>query len=225
MKYDNLLQLFLKTDRRASEWMKQPNSFGEYVYATDGHTFIRIKPELLEGTYDKHERTGDFDRVLESVKWHEPVTMSIEPIKEGLLRVEKDFQYEECDECDGDGVVHCEYGHEHECPECDGSGDIKLQYQPMGYVGTNECHVRLNGFTHYNAKYLDRLVKVAEAVGVNRITQIGNYGQAKKSQFFVVGDVEVLIMGCDYDNFDDEEKEKIKIVDVNAESQNKTINA
>lgn len=27
-----------------------------------------------------------------------------------------------CEECDGDGVVICEYDHEHDCPECSGTG-------------------------------------------------------------------------------------------------------
>lgn len=32
----------------------------------------------------------------------------------------------ECPECDGTGVVMCEYEHEHDCPECDGSGKAKV---------------------------------------------------------------------------------------------------
>lgn len=28
----------------------------------------------------------------------------------------------DCMECDGDGYVECEYGHEHDCPDCNGAG-------------------------------------------------------------------------------------------------------
>lgn len=30
----------------------------------------------------------------------------------------------ECDLCNGDGEVECEYGHDHDCPDCDGSGMV-----------------------------------------------------------------------------------------------------
>lgn len=42
---------------------------------------------------------------------------------EYVSEVESEIQMLSCNECSGDGIVECEYGHEHPCPDCDGTGE------------------------------------------------------------------------------------------------------
>lgn len=39
------------------------------------------------------------------------------------------FKANRCNECQGDGLVVCDRGHEHDCPECNGSGDGPSAYE------------------------------------------------------------------------------------------------
>lgn len=45
----------------------------------------------------------------------------------GWLLEYKKAHKETCSECDGTGIITCDYDHEHDCDDCDGNGTIPIE--------------------------------------------------------------------------------------------------
>jgi len=64
-----------------------------------------------------------------------------------------------CDQCYGDGVILCNYDHEHECPDCNGTGFTST----LAIEGVATRSTRINGWL-FDDRYLWILSQFAEQV-------------------------------------------------------------
>jgi len=106
------LMPFCSTDECRPMLLK-PWTRGAFTYATNGRIIVRLAamPDVEECP-----SAPDAGKMMALYK---PATRLV-PIPE--LQPNPISRIIECVECDGSGIVECDYGHEHQCPECDGSG-------------------------------------------------------------------------------------------------------
>ena len=109
-----------------------PSLMDGYVYATDGLRLIKIKADTLNGDYEPNSRLNG---MMSKYRWPDNncnCHITKEHIRQALASApqEEESVIVDCSECNGAGVVLCEYvdkaGKRHEveaeCPVCNGEG-------------------------------------------------------------------------------------------------------
>jgi hypothetical protein len=181
--YDGLLKIFCsKDDLRAS--MQQPNTVGEKTYATDAHALIIIPNSFLKDQYGYHEKTPDFNSVLEAVQPCTPERYKDTDLFNVLKVHPKEYDTAPCRECDGRGSCdHCGA----DCMVCNGAGYVEDKSLPMIYAENGTIQI---GEQYFFPLQLGRLEKVIVEMMEEAFTIIG---RSKMAALFKVGPVEVLI--------------------------------
>jgi hypothetical protein len=195
-KLDAMLIPFLSVNGRR-EWMNEPNEFNGFVYATDAHSFIRIPIQKLANKYPAHIKTANFDSLYENYPLLQtPIILSVQALKECFQNIKKIKGRTECDECNGDGVVTCNYNHDHECLECNGEGYIQTGNEPMIYPNKNS-YVEVFG-SYFTPFRLHRILVVAETLQVGDVPIISH--RPTMAMLFRIDDIDVCIMPIDHEN-------------------------
>jgi len=106
-------------------YLMQPFSRGDHTYATDGNIIIRI-PRLEE--IGEVKGAPNAEKIFsENFKRADDGTQVPNAPQADLRRCrtcDRTGKVIECSECDGDGALECDLGHDHECEDCDGNGHI-----------------------------------------------------------------------------------------------------
>ena len=99
-------------------WMTEPFGIGEYTYASNGVILVRVPWSVWPSYYLPEEaRPASFPTVMEWLDGS-PAMAPIPAIPPGPY-------YETCFMCGGSGEVQSDCGDIEECEECDGEGVIE----------------------------------------------------------------------------------------------------
>lgn len=182
--YDNLLPIFLSEDDIRPA-MKQANTVGDKLYATDGKACLMIPKFRVKNEYPAHAKVPDYQRVLDYIKPCEPVTFLTSDLMKVLSSIEKEYDTEECPTCEGSGnCSHCGAG----CEECEGSGQVENTAAPKIYpIDSAAIVVQGRKMSPYQ---LGRMETVLCALDVRQFTLLG---LSEGSLLFGVADAEILI--------------------------------
>lgn len=118
------LMPFCSTDTNRKN-IQKPWSLNGFTYATDGKILVQIEgshADPNEGA-PKLSLDGGFRfNHSEMQDWIELPAVIDPPKTSDCTTCKGTGSASECKECQGDGNVECDYGHDHECPKCDGIG-------------------------------------------------------------------------------------------------------
>lgn len=174
----------------AGEWMRpiltEPFREGEYVFASDGHSVIRVHMFQLKHPFDYYENIQFKTNCKFLVKSNCHDEISVKRMKEAMKQLPR---YRTCKECHGKGEVEfsyhaktlgCTFSIKENCPACDGYGTI-----------TRKHAVKI-GDSFFNFRQLIQLRKAAELCGERSVTQ--TYKSPDLNIFTVNCTIQVAIM-------------------------------
>ena len=191
------------------------------VWSTDGGILIRIKPERLNGEYQK----GELNLPNQECPCKKEVTIgAIEEALNKCPQVDEEVVVQEaieCDECNGYGEVYWEYKAKHgrtydclhDCPICDGTGQKRPEMvgKTGRQVADDEAIIKV-GNAYIFAKYIRTLKSAMEHLNVASVEMIFN--PEKKMNEFAVGDIQIGLSTIFYDKKRHECSAKLKLIDL-----------
>lgn len=193
--YEKAFELFISTDQ-LRPIMHQPFKQGEMYFATDAMGLIYMPIKEAELNYKEQDKPTCISIIPKNADLQ--IELSIDEIEAKLIPelidemkvIEKEV---ECKECDGDGSIECDLGHDHECTECDGTGEIEQEIkEPTGNKIANPD----KPFMMFNVAFaywqLKRLIDTCKILGVEKIVKTN--GNEKQGNVFALGNVNVMIM-------------------------------
>ena len=130
-RFDYIVRNFVSDDINKPA-LQVPYRIGEYIYASDGHTLIKMPSDLCIGQYEEATRqTPDFTKFFIS-DWgfdrsftYDQLLPCFESIRIAIKRGVK-----KCTACNGQASKICpECKHEENCKECKGQGEILVSPQ------------------------------------------------------------------------------------------------
>jgi hypothetical protein len=161
-------KLFDKFVAPNDDWMRpilqEPFREGEYVFASDGHSVLRVSMFQLQDPNEYCVNTQFKTNCKFLVVDNCSDVISVERMKEAMKHLPR---YRVCKECKGKGEVKFSYNAKtvgsifyikETCPACDGYGDI------------TRMHAVKIGDSFFNFRQLIQLRAAAEASGVHSIT-------------------------------------------------------
>lgn len=207
MKYkfneQELLSLFYDKGNDMRPHLTAPYLENGYVCASEGHILIRIKAEILNGEYQEStwrniSFPADNCDFLVSLRDVEMALINIPQVEETKLMGED----EDCEECDGEGVVEWEYRGKkqqdyyryHACPVCDGFGyKCRAVYKKTGeMVPDKEFPIGIRDIV-FKSKFIEILGKAMRIMGVDKVRCVHqSYGDP--CIFRVDNNIEIIIM-------------------------------
>jgi hypothetical protein len=190
---DYLLNLFTGDDDLRPQF-QTPFRIGEYVYATDAHTLIKIPAHLLKREYPINDKAPkNLDNMF--IGYTEIKTFQfdvrIDHLAALLAEIKYVYKRNACPKCNGTSEITCEHcGHASPCKECNGTGhsnDINfLVRKEKEYAA-----LRYNG-NLYRPFVLERLLISLMALQARK-NEIVQYHKNNYS-LFVIGDVEIVLV-------------------------------
>lgn len=117
------------------EWVREPFAQAGWLCATNGTIIVGVKCELPDTpSMPSGLKVAAMLEVAEEAAgpWHPIAAVKI---VDGEVCDDCDGTglgagRNACRECDGEGIVECNMGHEHDCPDCDGEGEVAGEPDP-----------------------------------------------------------------------------------------------
>lgn len=197
----SLLALFTDPDNKVFAQYREPHTRDGYVLASDGKILLRIKADKLRGTYPPTDKM--------SIKLPEESsgkTIAAEDIQKALSEVPhidetiKTGEDEECEECDGTGLVFWGYTDNHslfhemeaDCPICGGSGYSKqAKLETTGRrVPDPEAAIQICSFC-ISAGLLQKMLSAMTIIGTEEVNLVAQ--TYKLSVFRVDANIQIII--------------------------------
>lgn len=168
----DILQDFCNPESN-NEWYNEPFVIDDYVVATDAHTLISIKQEMV---YSANPIETCHKKYLEIVQEQEAsatdsLILNVNSLIEALKKLPSDQEENHiCQDCKGSGTVEFDYHSyndqvyniEAECPVCCGSGlDVSYEYLKMlhAWVNKKQCAINIKDIW-FNPKYIENVAYV-----------------------------------------------------------------
>lgn len=168
----DILQDFCNPESN-NEWYNEPFINDGYAVATDAHTLISIKQEMV---YSANPIETCDKKFLEFVQTQEASTtdsliLNVNTLIEALKKLPSDQEETHiCQDCKGRGTVEFDYhayndhvyNIEAECPVCCGSGlDASYEYLKMlrAWVNKTQCAINIKDIW-FNPKYIENVAYV-----------------------------------------------------------------
>ena len=186
------------------EFLNSPMMDKDYAFATDGNSCVIVDRKLLPGeefANEHHQNTlrnilpegKELSYVIlikDIVKLSDMIPMVYELDVETCIR--------ECGECSGTGEVTWEYSRdemESKCPVCDGGGDLdEITKVRTGKKIKDTGYIKV-GKSYFSMIYFDKIIKVAETLGVKFITLICQ-PKEHSAALFQIADIRIMLMPC-----------------------------
>ena len=180
--YDNLLLSLCNPHR---EKLAAPSTIEGITYASDGYFLVAIPEGLHEGVYPPLERGYNFPNIVPAKETE--VRFTAEILKNAVSRIPLAPIYDNCKQCEGEGVIVCHCcDYENECKDCGGTGNGKkigeelderydIQFTPGGYI---------------SPKYVQKLVSICESENSDCIFLAGG---PDAEHLFQIGSIQVVI--------------------------------
>lgn len=193
--YTQLFNLFCEKEASWNYNFETPFKQDGFYYATDRHSLISM-PDKSELDFKELDKPN-IEAILPT-EFHPPIEIDIKELKQKLIEKtplvdEKKEEDKKCKECDGDGYLECDLGHEHDCHKCDGEGTVVCKELTGNKIPDKEAVFKYRDF-YLKQFELDRLVKACEMIGVNKIHKVAGIGT--RSLYFKAGDFYILVMAC-----------------------------
>lgn len=193
--YEDIFKMFCEKSEGYRKEMKQPFKQNGKYYATDGISVISMP---IGGEMELQEQENPMIDSVIPKEFHEPIEIDVAKFEEAIIKhspLVDEFKDEEheCSDCDGEGVIECDLGHDHDCEECDGEGVIEGR-NPTGNKIPDKTTTFL--FMESGLKFIElmRLIKASKLLGIEKIYKIA--GSDKKPFYFKVGNANILVMTC-----------------------------
>jgi hypothetical protein len=187
--HDQLLKKFISDDP-FRPILNTPVLIDNIVCATNAHVLIKCPVSLLEDKYLPNEAFPDIKKAYECVEYLDnPLTIEGKNLNELLSKIDKYEKFEDCDQCNGDGVVECQCcGHDSDCIECNGSGESRVS---LGFRFNKQYDTIKIGEAYFNPNYIQLLsdVQFLERSTIEVLSLKHN-----KSMVCKIGRIETLIM-------------------------------
>jgi len=191
--------------------MSSPNLIGDYIYATDTHSWIKIPFRPSFRNYKKHDKAPNFESVEKAFVIIEPIIIRKNAIEKALSKFHKKPDWKVCKECRGNGVIECDCcGHQNECENCDGTGAIDDYIVPEVYDSGAESDMGIRIGENIVAPFqLGRLLRVINFLNLPSISLFTNV--LHKALVFRASNVEIVIMGLFRE---DKEMSKLSVLEL-----------
>ncbi len=172
-KIQEALMLHVSTNKLRPE-MHRPFRVGNYVYATDAHSFLKIHKDIVdEEVYenDKEVKYPDVPSIeRKTVSFEAPIVVRLADIQDAIHRLPTVDVYELCVCCDGEGTIYCDCcGAERQCDSCKGTGktggSIGKTFDAGGAISF--------GISVISAFLADRIIKTMQCFDVEEIKLFG----------------------------------------------------
>lgn len=177
------------------------------VWSTDGGILIRIKPERLNGEYQK----GELNLPNQECPCKKEVTIgAIEEALNKCPQVDEEVVVQEaigCDECNGEGEVYWKYRADngriyrclHDCPICDGSGKMEpeIRRKTGNKIAYAAAIVKV-GNAYMYARYINVLRMAMKHLNASSVEMFFNPKMGMSE--FAIGDIRIGISYVLYDN-------------------------
>lgn len=197
-----ILELFVNPDEML-EWLRKPFLLNGHTGATDRCTMIIVKDRLSVAAQISEDREKE---VWGALPTHvNDFKIQVGDLKAAVSEVplidEVEEEDIECEACDVEGEVEYTfdhrgkaYGGDFVCPVCNGFGYTGTKETPTGKkVPDPNCVIQF-GPCRLAAKYVSRLIKVAEFEGLETVSIVSTMSHAGCPVLFKVGETKVLIM-------------------------------
>jgi hypothetical protein len=191
-KHIELFNLFVSKDDLKPDLLKPCKQNGFY-YATDAYSLIYMPTYIMELPFEEQSKPH-FDKVI-------PKTLDcnisfdfnlLKQPKNVELMKEVLFDEVKCEQCNGDGYLECDLGHNHDCKNCDGVGYYETNRRLTGrLILPNDKYYKIDGVV-FSSEQINKLVRVCEILNVTTINKLT--GNEKKGNIFSIGNVNVLMM-------------------------------
>ena len=193
--YKKAFELFIGKDQ-FRPMMHQPFKQQGFYFATDGMGLIYVPTTEVELNYQEQDKPSCFlilpkkeDLKIEINVNDIEARFTVELIDEIVVKTKE----VKCKECDGDGSVECDLGHDHECSECDGTGEIESEIkEATGNKIPNPDKPFIMFGVAFAYWQLKRLIDTCKVLGVEQI--IKTNGSATQGNVFNLGKINVMIM-------------------------------
>lgn len=191
--WDTLLRHFCSRDD-LRPGMCQPNIVGNFVYATDAYSWIKVPYRPSFRDYGCHVKVPNFASVESTFKLIEPIEILQTTIESALSKFDKRPDWVECQKCSGQGEIECHCcGNKSHCLECDGIGSIDDYTLPEVYDNGPENGGAIEILANIVAPFqLGRLLRVLEFLKADRVFLWTN--EKRKGLLFRASDLEIVVM-------------------------------
>ena len=147
----------------AREDINKYYEYEDYYCATDARLLIAVPKDQITGDIEIGDNPPNFSFVLgrRSPSEH-PVKVKIGSLVAKLAEVPMIDEFDDCEQCDGEGKVECECcGNLADCNECNGTGEGRpTGKQELDY----EYHLKIS-LSHLNVSIVNRIVNALKDVG------------------------------------------------------------
>lgn len=172
-KFDYLLSIFLGNDSLRPGNLN-PIPEGEFVYATDGCSVIKIASNLIVNQYSRHEKAPTVSPVYDCFNESNNDTIvsyvSVDFLSKALSIARVAFLKQICEQCKGQGVIVCECcGSENDCKECKGEGNSGDAYPIRITYSNSDCTISIPDIGTFSSHLLERVLISACVLGSKNI--------------------------------------------------------
>lgn len=190
--WDTLLNHFCSRDDLRLA-MGEPNIVGDFVYATDAHSWIKVPFQPSFRHYKNDLTPPDFKGASKDWKFIEPTVISKKSIESALSKFELKPDWRPCKECNGNGVVECKCcGNASDCENCDGTGSIDDYTVPEIYYNGYEEDLAIKVLDNLVAPFqIGRLIRAMDFLKAESISLFTN--EKYKGLVFRHGEIEIVI--------------------------------
>jgi hypothetical protein len=211
--YKKIFELFVSQDG-LDELITHPFKQKEMQYATDRHSLIRLPVEKVDLDFAEQDKPNAGVVIPKETNCN--IEIKIADIELQLIpdlidetveeKTEKKCTNSDCEE----GVVECEYGHDHDCPICNGNGTTVITVNvPTGKkipVETKKFRLLGVGFMY---KQLRRFIDACKLMEVEIVRK--TFGTINGANLFKCGDATILVMPALIDEDSEVEVTEIKL--------------
>lgn len=198
--YDEVIQYFLLEYDNLREQLMKPVLIGDFVYASDGHTAIKIPKDKLSNTYEPNPTYPDIvslfekrEGIFEKPKIYKPTT-----IEKLLSEIPEVYISVECQKCEGTGIIPPAIEKKDEdawddCDQCHAQGDLFLKEKEYDWMNHRiQINISETENAYFNPNFIERLSIVCDINNVERIEH--TVGTHLTANHFMIDGIEIMIM-------------------------------
>ena len=203
-KIDHLINDFVSDDDLRPQLCK-PHYDNGMIVATNTDMLMLADEKYFDKKYEPVPKFPNYAQIIpHHVRGEFIGTISKKDIDQADRLLSKENIYNECEECNGDGVIVCDCcGQDSDCKDCIGSGMGNiLLYKRID----SNIHVGDIGGTLFNLNYLILILKLANHIGSEIKVAIL---EKKKACVFYVDEIMILVMPIL--EIDDDQRNKVPI--------------
>lgn len=196
-KYESVLKLFCGTDDFRIEMHKPFIQDGKYI-STNAHVLCSIPVGFAELDFLPQDSPNCKEALTYDMPFSRKTSVSeLKGVIDKYAKKIPEYKHppKECNNCNGDGYLMCDLDHDHECDACYGSGEIEGKIPTGNMLPDPKSTLGMWG-SYIMVDKLQLLFNACDILGVEKLEEVS--AGVKHRFTFLMGDFNVLIMGCMY---------------------------